>query len=327
MRKILDIPLNNKALVFGTNLGADILGISSSILFKDTQAQIDAILAFNDFFNPDFLLTPMDLSVEAEYFGSSVRFLESDAPTVTNRLIQSIDEIKKISTPHPESKRIKAFLTAAESIKSLHIGKPLISGATGPFTLAGRLFGEQELFRLIFLDPSAAEALIDKCLRFIHDFAEAFKQAGCDGIVISEPLAGMLSPKDMKRFSSRFIRDLVKELESPEFFVIIHNCGAKIVHADAILHAGASTFHFGAPMDIVQILEKCNGAPVVSGNLDPVAIFMGGTPESVFTETRSLMKRANSHRNFLISSGCDLPRNTPPENVHAFYSAVRQELP
>ncbi len=66
-------PIKKKALVFGTNLGAALLGKSLPTIYSDPNAQVEAILAFYEHYDADFLITAMDLSVEAECFGSKVR--------------------------------------------------------------------------------------------------------------------------------------------------------------------------------------------------------------------------------------------------------------
>jgi uroporphyrinogen decarboxylase len=62
---------------------------------------------------------------------------------------------------------------------------------------------------------------------------------------------------------------------------------------------------------------------VVMGNIDPVSQFCAGTPESIYAETTALLARCSAHRNFVISSGCDIPPRAKWENVDAFFAAVR----
>ena len=103
---------------------------------------------------------------------------------------------------------------------------------------------------------------------------------------------------------------------------MLHNCGAKLVHLDKVLESGAEIYHFGAPMDIVAALERVAGQVILGGNLDPAAVFHGGTPESVRTATLALLDATKDHKNYFISSGCDIPPGTPLANLEAFYKAV-----
>ena len=60
------------------------------------------------------------------------------------------------------------------------------------------------------------------------------------------------------------------------------------------------------------------------GNVDPVSAFRNGTTEFVRSETLRVMKACCGHKNFLISSGCDIPPLSPWENIDAFFAAVEE---
>ncbi|MDP3448496.1 MAG: uroporphyrinogen decarboxylase family protein, partial [Eubacteriales bacterium] len=44
---------------------------------------------------------------------------------------------------------------------------------------------------------------------------------------------------------------------------------------------------------------------------------------TVAEETSRLLGASAEHRNFVISSGCDIPPTTPWENIDAFFAAVQ----
>ena len=41
-------------------------------------------------------------------------------------------------------------------------------------------------------------------------------------------------------------------------------------------------------------------------------------------ETTELMKQMEFYPNFVLSTGCDMPQETPLENIHAFMRAGRR---
>ena len=91
---------------------------------------------------------------------------------------------------------------------------------------------------------------------------KAYKEAGANGIMIAEPLAGMLSPTMEAEFSAPFVKRIVEELQDENFLVIYHNCGDNTIPMiDSILTIGASAYHFGNSInmeekDINSPLEK-----------------------------------------------------------------------
>lgn len=312
-----------KALVFGANIGASIAQIEIPAIYTEQNAQVDAILAFDDHFDADFIITAMDLSVEAECFGSEVVYPEDNAPVIVNRCIADSSEIKSLQVPLFGEKRTRMYLDILTEFRSRIPEKPVVGGLIGPFTLASRLFGVSEFLELTLLDPSSAAELIRKCTDFVIDYAEALKKIGIDGIFMAEPTAGLLSPKLLNEYSSSFIKKLIEKVETPALKILYHNCAASATHLDSIMNSAASIFHFGKPMDISIALERCGTEKIISGNLDPAGVFLQKDRKNFKKSAQTLIEQTAEHSNFLISPGCDLPHNIPLENLEEFYTLVR----
>ena len=178
------------------------------------------------------------------------------------------------------------------------------------------------MLELTILNERSALLLIEKCTQFILNYAKAFKSIGSNGITLSEPSAGLLSPKALRKFSSLFIKNLIEDVESPSFRVIYHNCGAKAAHLKSIFDSEASIFHFSEPMDISASLSRSQGKKIISGNLDPVGVFLSKDENFIINKTSELINKTRKYKNFLIAPGCDLPVQTPLKNLAAFYSAL-----
>jgi uroporphyrinogen decarboxylase len=164
-------------------------------------------------------------------------------------------------------------------------------------------------------------ALLERVTPFLIEYALEFRRAGAAGVVMAEPAAGLLSPRGLARFSAPFVKRVVDATQDPSFAVVLHNCGAKIVHLDRILESGAEIYHFGVPMDLPAALARVDGRVVICGNIDPTFIH-AGPPSAVRAEARRLLHASVGNRAFVLSSGCDLPPGTPLENVEALCAAV-----
>ena len=77
--------------------------------------------------------------------------------------------------------------------------RPVLAGAIGPFSLAGRLMDVNEVMILCYEEPELVHAVLEKVTQFIISYVAAFKEAGADGVVLAEPLAGLLSPRSARR--------------------------------------------------------------------------------------------------------------------------------
>jgi uroporphyrinogen decarboxylase len=71
-------------------------------------------------------------------------------------------------------------------------------------------------------------------------------------------------------------------------------------------------------------LELMPDDVLIMGNIDPAGQFQNGTPESIREATFALMERCSIHRNFIPSSGCDIPPSSAWDNIDAFFAAVKE---
>ena len=75
-------------------------------------------------------------------------------------------------------------------------------------------------------------------------------------------------------------------------------------------------------MDLPTALAKVDPSIVLCGNLDPSGVFCQLPPAAVRERTTSLISATAAHRNFVVSSGCDVPPGATLANLDAFYAAV-----
>jgi uroporphyrinogen decarboxylase len=309
------------AIPIGVYAGLELTGATVRAVVSDPRAQAEAILALHERLRTPVLATAMDLSGEASAFGCEIRMSDAEIPTVIGRKVTGAREIGALPAPKPGDGRTHVHLEAARLVK-MAVAAPVLGCMIGPFSLAGRLFGVSEALEATALEPETVLALLEKVTEFECAYAKAFRDTGIAGAFMAEPAAGLLSPAGLGRFSAPFVRRIIEAAQTRDFAIILHNCGAKFLHLDKVLESGAGVYHFGAPMDIVAALERVAGRVILGGNLDPAAVFHGGTPESVRTATLALLEATKDHKNYFISSGCDIPPGTPLANLEAFYKAV-----
>ncbi|MFH0990045.1 MAG: uroporphyrinogen decarboxylase family protein [bacterium] len=265
----------------------------------------------------------MDLSLEAEAFGSPIAFSEEEVPFVSGRLVSDADSIQQLSIPDVGAGRTSEFLKAVALTAAAIKGKPIFGGTIGPFSLAGRLFDIAEAMTSMLLEPEIMHVLLDKCTNFLTEYAKAIKQAGANGLLMAEPAAGLLSPGMCHEFSSTYVKRIIDTVQSDDFTVILHNCGNTEGLIESMLSTGAKAIHLGNAVNIAEILPRIPAPTLLFGNVDPAHTFRHGTPEQVYKVVRSLLQETASYANYVISSGCDIPPGTPIENVESFFRAVK----
>jgi uroporphyrinogen decarboxylase len=288
----------------------------------DSNIHFQAITAMNDHFPAAASTIIMDLTVEAEAFGCKINFSEEEVPSISESLVHDIASVERLKVPDLTMGRMKEYIEATRLSATNISDKPVFAGCIGPFSLAGRLFGMTDILTAIYLEPDTIIKLLSKCTMLLTEYARAFKRAGSNGIIIAEPAAGLLPPEMCDQFSSDFVKHIVDAVQDDHFLAILHNCGRANELIPSMLGTGAGGLHLGNASDIIAALDDIPSDILVFGNLDPVGIFKNSSPKEIEKATFSLLEQTRWNRNFIISSGCDVPPGVPFANIRAFYTAM-----
>ncbi len=266
----------------------------------------------------------MDLSVEAEAFGCTIQCDDNEVPTVTGILISDEDEARALEVPAVGAARTGLYVEAAELAKALVTDRPVLAGIIGPFSLCGRLMDVSEALACCIADEDFVYAALEKTTAFLIEYAKAYRAAGVDGIIMAEPLAGLLSPALEAEFSAPYVKAIIDAVQDEHFVVIYHNCGPNTPMMTESLYAnGAAAYHFGDAVNLCDLLEKMPADRPVMGNISPSERFAGGTPDEMYAATIALLEKASAYPNFVLSSGCDIPMHAPWDNIDAFFAAAK----
>lgn len=267
----------------------------------------------------------MDLSVEAESFGATVRYFENEVPAVTGQLVSDEAEAEALKTPSVEDGRTKLCVEAVRRAKARITDRPVLAGMIGPYSLAGRLMDVTEIMYCCYDEPEMVHTVLNKASDFLIAYGKALRDAGADGIMMAEPLAGILSPEMMREFSAPYVKRIIDELQNDDFAIIYHNCGNSVARMlDAIFEQGAAAYHFGNAVDMAEVMAQAPADALCMGNIDPSSQFVQGTPESMTRAVDELMEKCGEYPNFLASSGCDIPAHAKWENIRTFFGALKK---
>lgn len=329
-RELLAAP-RKKAMPVLSFPSIQLLGVTVKDLISDSALQAHGMKAVADRTpGAGAAVSLMDLSVEAECFGAPIRVSGDEVPTVVGAVIpMDADEDERmaraeaLAVPPIGAGRTQIYIDAIEKAVSLIGDRPVFAGVIGPFSLAGRLLDVTETLIYCYDEPDMVHVVLEKSTAFLIDYIRAYKAAGANGVVIAEPLAGLLSPALAQEFSGDYCKRIVGAVRDEGFAVIYHNCGNTAnITLDSILSCGANAYHFGNAVDMKEILNKVPADTICMGNVDPAGEFRNGTPASIREKTIALMQTCCKHPNFVISSGCDIPPLAPWDNIEAFFDAV-----
>lgn len=300
-----------------------LLGISVIDLISHGENQARGMIKIAERCDTAASVSMMDLSIEAECFGSQIRYSDKEVPTVISGIVTTAEEADALSVPAVGAGRTSQYIEAIRQAKLGIQDRPVFAGVIGPFSLAGRLMDVSEAMVYCYEEPEMVHTVLAKTTAFLTDYIKEYRNVGADGVVIAEPLAGLLSPALAQEFSADYTKKIVDAVRAEEFAVIYHNCGGTAIKTiDSILSVGADGYHFGNAISMAEMMAHIPANVLALGNVDPAREFCNGTPDSVRLATAQLLEQCGQYSNFVPSSGCDIPPQTPWENIDAFFAAV-----
>jgi uroporphyrinogen decarboxylase len=321
VRRIIDTE-SRQAMPITTSVGMELIGKPLGSVFRDGQVQSECIVALARKYPSVAALTQMDLSVEAEAFGAPVRFSDDEAPTVASPIVRDMAGVEALVVPRIGAGRTWEYIRAARLAAGQLGDRPVLGGTIGPFSLACRLMDMGELMSATRRDPDLVHALLEKITEFLAAYAGAFKEGGANGVLIAEPAAGLISPAFCQTFSSDYIKRVVDTVQDDTFVVILHNCGNTSGQITAMLYTGAKCLHFGNAVDMNQIMPQLPKDALGFGNVDPLKVIRLGEVYDVKSKTLELLEQMGKYRNFVLSTGCEVPPGATIENLDAFYKTL-----
>lgn len=320
----LQAPQERKAMPIMTYPGLHIVKKSVRDVTTDSRDQFLCIDALAKKYPAAATVTIMDLSVEAEAFGSEIRYSDNEVPSVKGKLVSDIADAHRLKVPRVGEGRTPVYLDVARMASESITDRPILAGHIGPFSLAGRLMDMVDIMIALRRDPETVHTVLEKCAAFLIEYSRAFKECGANGVIIAEPAAGLISPAMCSEFSSQYVKRIVNAVQDESFAVILHNCGNTVKLVEPMAATGAIGLHFGNAVKMTDILPQVPADRIAFGNIDPVGFFLNGTPEEMKKKVAELLAEMRPYRNFVLSSGCDIPPDVPLQNVDAFYQALEE---
>ena len=299
-----------------------LMGVSVKALIGSSDLQAKGMELVANRVDSAAAVSLMDLSLEAEAFGASIHVSDHEVPTVVGALVTEPEEAEALAVPPVGAGRTGIYLDAIA--RANITDRPVLAGIIGPFSLAGRLLDVSEAMILCYEEPEMVHTVLEKATAFLIQYCHTYREAGANGVVMAEPLAGLLSPKLAREFSHPYVKQIIDAVQSDDLALIYHNCGDNAaLMAEDIYTLGAMGYHFGDAIDLAAVLPMAPKDALVMGNISPAAQLLGGSPESVTEAVKQLKASCDGYPNFVLSSGCDIPPKTPWKNIDAFFHAAK----
>jgi MtaA/CmuA family methyltransferase len=211
------------------------------------------------------------------------------------------------------------FLETLRQLKR-KVKLPIGAYISGPFTLAGLMIGANNLAIATIDTPEVVHATVNFSEHVITEYAKALQDAGADMICILDPTAVILSPTAFWEFAGKSVQNLVRHLDTR---TILHICGNTEHLIKQMVRTGVHGLSLDSLVNLPKVAPMVPDDVVLIGNVSPVETLLQGDRERVRRNTLALMEQMRPHENFIVSTGCDLPQETPLENIEEFVKTAK----
>lgn len=301
-------------------------GFNASEVLQDEEKLFTSLMEANRLYAPDGQPIVFDLQIEAEILGCELLWAEESPPTVATHPLQSNPSVPTL-TPTANSGRLPIVLNVMQRMKTA-VGEhtALYGLVTGPFTLAAHLRGT-EIFMDMIDQPEYVHQLLEYCRQFVEKVAGFYIDAGMDVIAVVDPMISQISPRHFRRFMNEPFSKLFDFIRQCKVFSAFFVCGDASKNLDEMCRTNPDCIAIDENIDMVYAQSVLNPYNItLQGNIPLTTRMLLGTQEDNMQYVIDLMDQLD-HHNLIISPGCDMPYDTPVENVIGVAEAIRNPIP
>lgn len=264
----------------------------------------------------------------AEAMGTKLAFPANDIPYVSEPVLKDYADLASLSPVNPgQDGRLPLYLKALELVKE-QIGDEVGIGSSlgGPFTTAASLRGTGNFLKDLRQNPDMAHKLLQVATESVLNFINAVCDLGFKP-GLSDPVASgsLISAKHFREFVKPYLKKCIDRIiEQCGRGPTLHICGNTRRIWQDMADTGAAVLSLDNEVDLSAAKVEVGHRACLSGNVKPVDTMLKGTRRQVLAEARDcLLKAHDNPKGYILSTGCALPLQTPPENVLALMEAAR----
>lgn len=307
---------------------ASFIGINTKEYYYSAEKMVELELALYERFEADGVRISTTLRGIGEAMGSKLHYPDNSIHLLETPAISHVKDIVNLVPSNPEKDgRLPIVLKALKLLKEKIGNKAKVGvGLTGPFSTAASVVGTENLLKWMIKYPKEIHILMEIITEANNKFIEKAAELGV-GIGFSDPVSStsIISVKHFNEFSAPYLKknvDKIKELTGRS--ASIHICGKSKEIWKSVMDTGISSFSIDNAEDLADAKEIMGNRITISGNVPPVDVIKLGTREDILRAAKMCIRKAyDSKKGFVLSAGCQIPMNTPTENIEALVDAAR----
>lgn len=295
----------------------------------DYRVQVESQLRTAEQFGFDYVNTMSDPAREAADCGAPVQFFDDQPVALLEDRALLADKAKLASMKIPDplgGGRMHNAIKAVALFKERIGREKIVEGwIEGPVAEGADLRGINTLMLDFGDDPAFVRDLFEFVIAMELRFAREQINAGAEVIGIGDAAASLIGPRIYEEFALPYERRLVDGVHAMGAKVRLHICGNTRQLVEGMGQLGCDIVDLDSLTPLADARQKMGENQVLLGNLNPVTVLMNGTPETVNAGIAECHRQAGAR--FIVGAGCEVPRDTPPENLKALCEYARTHAP
>lgn len=282
---------------------------------------LDAAILFSD-----ILMIPKAMGV-------GLSFAEGEGPRI-ERPVRSAADVAALPLPDPAHELRFVTDTVTLVRRELAGRAPLIGFAGSPWTVATYMVeggSSKEFSRIkgmLYGDPKAMHALLEKLARATTDYLNAQIVAGAQAVMIFDTWGGALATAAYLEFSlpymERIVADLIREREGRRVPVILFTKGGG-AWLERMSTAGADALGVDWMTELSAARRATCDRVALQGNLDPGVLY--APPAVIRAEVARVLESYGRGPGHVFNLGHGVQPGVNPEHVAALVAAVAELSP
>lgn len=307
--------------------GAIELGLSLEEYYSKGEYVAEGQLKMREKYGYDNVWSLFYVGKEAELLGcKKIIFAKDGPPNVEDFVIKTYEDIYKLEIPE----NLSTYPAFEEQLKCLNILKREVGGKhsicayiTATMALPALLMGMDRWMELLFCGPpDLRDLLLAKCHDFFVKETNAFKDAGADVIIYSNPF-GSTDTVPMKYFMNHSLPWIEKDIKAVGTAGIVYYCGMSRFNnvIDTIIQkTGIGVYYLSPLSDIEEGKKIISGRGLTCGVINDIKLIEWSKQE-IRNEVKKIIDAGMAGGKFLFGTGA-MPYSIPENNIRTMCEAA-----
>jgi MtaA/CmuA family methyltransferase len=310
-------------------LACDLIGANYRKYETDYRVLAEGQLEVAERFGFDYVNTMSDPAREAADCGAAVEYFgDSPAALIEDQaLLGDKSRLASLAIPDPlGGGRMTNGICAVELLRRKVGSDKIVEGwIEGPCAEGADLRGINTLMLDFYDDQAFVRDLFEFTVEMALRFAKTQVEAGADIIGVGDAAASLVGPAIYEEFVWPFEKKLVDGLHAMGTRVRLHICGNPSFALAGMARLGCDLVDIDFPVSLTEARATMGPQQVLLGNLNPVGSIRNSTPQKIMAALAECHGACGDR--FIVGAGCEIPRDTPHENVRALVAYAGCEFP